>query len=274
MQAITATEVNTLRKQTGAGMMDCKKALVESSGDFERAIDILRRNGQKVAAQRADRKATEGVVLATTNDDNTRATIVSLNCETDFVAKNTDFIALVQNILKVAAENFVSNKEELNALRVDSMSVGDKIVEQIGVIGEKLEVSIESVEGVQVTSYMHPGNRLATIVGLSEKVDDQIAKNMAMQVAAMNPIAIDKDSIPKKIIDREIEVGKEKAKEEGKPEEMLEKIAMGRLNKFFKENTLINQEFIKDRKKSVQQYLNEHKEGLTVTSFKRVGLGV
>jgi len=274
MAAITATDVSKLRKQTGAGMMDCKKALVESNGDFEVAIDVLRKKGQKVAAKRADREAIEGVVIAATNEGNSKAIIISLNCETDFVAKNDDFITLAYKILEVAIANNVSSNEELNGITVDGIILADKIIEQTGVIGEKLEVSMEVVEGKQVSAYIHSGNRLATIVAFNTTADEQVLRDVAMQVAAMNPIAINKEGITQEIIDRELEVGKDLAKQEGKPEEMLEKIAFGRLNKFFKENTLLNQAFIKDGKKSVQQHLKDYKGDLTVTTFKRVGLGV
>ena len=274
MAAITAADVSKLRKQTGAGMMDCKKALIESNGDFEIAIDVLRKKGQKVAATRADREAIEGVVIAATNEGNSKAIIVSLNCETDFVAKNDDFIILANNILKVAITNNISSNEELNAITIDGMILADKIIEQTGVIGEKLEVSMEVVEGAQVSAYIHSGNRLATIVAFNTTAAEQVLRDVAMQVAAMNPIAINKEGIAQEIIDRELEVGKDLAKQEGKPKEMLEKIALGRLNKFFKENTLLNQAFIKDGKKSVQQYLKDYKDDLTVTTFKRVGLSI
>lgn len=274
MATITAADVSKLRKQTGAGMMDCKKALVESNGDFEVAIDVLRKKGQKVAAKRADREATEGVVIASTNEDNTKAMIVSLNCETDFVAKNEDFVALANNILDTAITNNVSSNEELNDMSFEGVTLAEKIIEQTGVIGEKLEVSMEIVEGTQVSAYIHSGSRLATIVAFNTTADEQALRDVAMQVAAMNPIAVNKEGVAQEVIDRELEVGKDLAKQEGKPEEMLEKIALGRLNKFFKENTLLNQAFIKDGKKSVQQHLKDYKEDLTVTSFKRVGLGV
>ena len=275
MAAITATDVSKLRKQTGAGMMDCKKALVESNGDFEVAIDVLRKKGQKVAAKRADREAIEGVVIAATNEGNSKAIIVSLNCETDFVAKNDDFITLAYKILEAAITNNISSNEELNAITIDGMILADKIIEQTGVIGEKLEVSMEVVEGTQVSAYIHSGNRLATIVAFNTTADEQqVLRDVAMQVAAMNPIAVNKEGIAQEIIDRELEIGKDLAKQEGKPEEMLEKIALGRLNKFFKENTLLNQAFIKDGKKSVQQHLKDYKDDLTVTTFKRVGLSI
>ena len=268
-----ASDVGKLRKQTGSGMMDCKKALIEANGDFDIAVDILRKKGQKVAAKRADRQATEGVVIAKNNTLNTKAIIISLNCETDFVAKNEDFIKIANNILDKAIDNDLSSSEELNEIVLDdSMTVAEKVLEQTGVIGEKIEVSSQIVESAQVSSYVHAGNRLATIVGFNNTTDSQVARDVAMQVAAMNPIAIDRHGVEQETIDRELEIAKDLARQEGKPEQMLEKIALGRLNKFFKENTLLNQSFIKDGKKSVAQYLKEHDSELTVTSFKRVGL--
>jgi len=273
MTQISASDVGKLRKQTGSGMMDCKKALIEANGDFDIAVDILRKKGQKVAAKRADRQATEGVVIAKNNASNTKAIIISLNCETDFVAKNEDFIKIANNILDKAIDNDLSSSEELNNIVLDdSMTVAEKVLEQTGVIGEKIEVSSQIVESAQVSSYVHAGNRLATIVGFNNTTDSQVARDIAMQVAAMNPIAIDRDGVEQETIDRELEIAKDLARQEGKPEQMLEKIALGRLNKFFKENTLLNQSFIKDGKKSVAQYLKEHDSELTVTSFKRVGL--
>ncbi len=273
MTKIQAADVAKLRKQTGAGMMDCKKALTESNGDFEMAIDILRKKGQKVAAKRADREAKEGVVLAKNNENNTKAIIVSLNCETDFVAKNTEFIDLAHSILDAAIENNISTNQQLQDMNLNDMSISDKVIEQTGVIGEKIEVSMETVEGTQVSSYIHAGSKLATIVSFNDTCEDQVLKDVAMQVAAMNPLAVNKDEVDESVINREIEVGKEKARQEGKPEEMLEKIALGRLNKFFKENTLLNQEFIKNNKQSVGQYLKEHNNNLTALEFKRVALG-
>ena len=273
MTQISASDVGKLRKQTGSGMMDCKKALIEANGDFDIAVDILRKKGQKVAAKRADRQATEGVVIAKNNISNTKAIIISLNCETDFVAKNEDFIKIANNILDKAIDNDLSSSEELNNIVLDdSMTVAEKVLEQTGVIGEKIEVSSQIVESAQVSSYVHAGNRLATIVGFNNTTDSQVARDVAMQVAAMNPIAIDRDGVEQETIDRELEIAKDLARQEGKPEQMLEKIALGRLNKFFKENTLLNQSFIKDGKKSVAQHLKEHDSELTVTSFKRVGL--
>ena len=273
MTKISASDVGKLRRQTGSGMMDCKKALIEANGDFDQAVDILRKKGQKVAAKRADRQATEGVVIAKNNNKNNKAILISLNCETDFVAKNEDFIKIAHNILeKAVSENLESSGELNNMILDDGMTVAEKVLEQTGVIGEKIEVSAQVIEDVQVSSYVHAGNRLATLVGFNKSVDHQVARDIAMQVAAMSPIAVDKNNVDQETIDRELEIAKDLARQEGKPEQMLEKIAQGRLNKFFKENTLLNQAFIKDGKKSVAQYLQEHSDDLSVTCFKRVGL--
>ncbi len=275
MAKITAAEVNKLRKQTGAGMMDCKKALVEAEGDFETAIDILRKKGQKVAAKRADREVSEGMVIAGTNADSTSGFIMSLNCETDFVAKNDGFATLVKEIFDIAVAGNATNVDALMSMDINGMTISDKLTEQTGVIGEKLEVAyFDKVDAAFVGSYIHAGSRLATLVGLTAAPAnaDELAKDVAMQVAAMNPVALNKDSIPQDVIDRELEVGKELARQEGKPEAMLDKIAMGRLNKFFKESTLMAQAFIKDGKVSVSDYLNSAEKGLTVTEFKRFGL--
>lgn len=275
MAKITAAEVNKLRKHTGAGMMDCKKALVEAEGDFEQAIDILRKKGQKVAAKRADRDAVEGAVVSGVNAEGTVGFIVSLNCETDFVAKNDNFVALAKSVLNLAIENDPKTVDELLTLDMDGMSLTDKLVEQTGVIGEKIEVKFfERLEDNHVSAYIHAGNRLATIVSLSKAVDnaDELGKDVAMQVAAMNPLALNKDEIAQDIIDREFEVGKDLARQEGKPEAMLDKIATGRLNKFFKENTLVSQDFIKDGKLSVEKYLKNADKELVVTAFRRCSL--
>ena len=273
MTKISASDVGKLRRQTGSGMMDCKKALIEASGDFEQAVDILRKKGQKVAAKRADRQATEGVVIAKNNTDNNKAILISLNCETDFVAKNEDFIKIAHSILdKAVSENLVSSEDLSSMLLDEGMTVAEKVLEQTGVIGEKIEISAQVVEDTQVSSYVHAGNKLATIVGFNQTLDHQVARDIAMQVAAMSPIAVDKDNVDQETVNRELEIAKDLARQEGKPEQMLDKIAQGRLNKFFKENTLLNQAFIKDGKKSVAQYLQEHAKDLSVTCFKRVGL--
>ena len=273
MGNISASDVGKLRKQTGSGMMDCKKALVEANGDFDLAVDILRKKGQKVAAKRADRQAMEGVVIAKNNDANSKAILISLNCETDFVAKNEDFIALAQDILDTSVSSDLSSAEAIHDLMLSNgMTVAEKVLEQTGVIGEKIEISAQLIEDVQVSSYIHAGNRLASLVGFNAITDDQVARDVAMQVAAMSPLAVDKDGIDQETIDRELEIAKDLARQEGKPEEMLEKIAFGRLNKFYKENTLLNQAFIKDGKKTVAQYLKDQHDSLSVTCFKRVGL--
>jgi elongation factor Ts len=247
--------------------------LVEAEGNMAQAIDILRKTGQKVAAKRADRDATEGVVLSAT--DGQFGALIALNCETDFVAKNESFISLAKSFLDAAMANKPADLSALKACKVGDITIEDKIIEQTGVIGEKLDLSsYETIESSQVSAYIHGGNRLATLVGLTSAVDEQVGKDIAMQVAAMSPIALDKDSVSQETIDNEIDVAKDLARQEGKPEEMLEKIAMGRLNKFFKENTLLNQEFIKESKTPVSQYLNKIEKDLTVTDFKRVGLGV
>ncbi len=276
MTKITAAEVNQLRKQTGAGMMDCKAALVECEGDMEKAIDFLRKKGQKVASKRADRDSSEGVVLAKTNADKSYAAVIMVNCETDFVAKNEDFINYVGSIVDLAIENKVRTIDELKELDLNGRKVGDTIIDQTGVIGEKIELGkFEMMEASNVYAYNHQGNRLATIVGFNESQTeniDQIGSEMAMQVAAMAPLAVDKSDIDPSVVEHEKEIGKEQARLEGKAEDLLEKIAMGKLNRFFKENTLLNQDFIRDTKKTVKQYLTETNKDLKITGFKRVML--
>lgn len=272
---ITAQQVNELRKRTGAGMMDCKKALVESEGNMDKAIDILRKKGQRIAAKRADRAADEGVVLAKVSDDKTFAAAIMINCETDFVAKNNDFIAFVQSVLDLAINNKAKSADELKALKMDGGTVEENITNQSGVIGEKIELgAYDVVESPSVFAYVHPGNRIATIAGLNKAGDfAQTGKDVVMQIAAMSPVALDKDDVPQSVIDHEIEIGKDQARQEGKPEAILEKIAIGKLNKFFKDSTLLNQSFIKDSKQTVGQYLKEADKELTVTAFKRLALG-
>lgn len=273
---ITAQQVNELRKITGAGMMDCKKALVETDGDQEKAIDYLRKKGQKVAAKRADREASEGVVLAKVSDDKKFVAAVMINCETDFVAKNQDFIDYVQSVIDLAVENRAKNIDELKTLKLGDRTVEESVVDKTGVIGEKIQLGkYEVVEAESAYAYIHPGNRIAAIAGFN-KAGEELAEaghDVVMQIAAMAPVAVDKDNVPEEIIQRELEIGKDQARQEGKPEAMIEKIAMGKLNKFFKENTLLNQAFIKDSKKSVQQYLQGFDKDLTVTDFKRLALG-
>lgn len=277
MSTITAADVKKLREQTGAGMMDCKKALTEAGGDFEKAIEILRKKGQKLSIKRADREATEGVVIAKVSDDGTKGVVIKLSCETDFVAKNDDFVNLTNTFADIALNNFPDNKEALLALPFnDSISVQDKVTEQIGVIGEKIELAeYEHIQAEQIASYIHMGNKAGVLVGLNQEGDDALTagKDVAMQVAAMKPIALDKDGVDQSVIDKEIEIGKEQALQEGKPEAIIEKIAMGKLNKFFKENTLLNQQYVKDSSMTVSQYLSSVDKDLTVTDFKHVRLG-
>lgn len=277
MTKITAADVNKLRKSTGAGMMDCKKALTESNGDFEKAIDILRKKGQKVASKRADREANEGVVLAKTNDDATFAATLMLNSETDFVAKNEEVITLAKNILDTAIEKAPKTLEELKNADMNGRTVEENVTDMVGKTGEKLDLSCyETVKGEKTFAYTHPNNKVASIAAFNKKEAERIdeaGKDVVMQIAAMAPVSLDKDSVPQDVIDREIEIGKDQARQEGKPEELLEKIAMGKLNKFYKESTLLNQDFIKDSKKSVKQMLTEIDKELTVTDFKRLALG-
>lgn len=269
--AITATDVAKLRKMTGAGMMDCKNALGESNGNFEQAVEIIRKRGQLVASKRADRDAMEGVVLAKSNG--TLGAIIVLNCETDFVAKNDNFVAVASEILDAALSNKPADLEALKGIKIDGRSIGDRVTEQVGIIGEKIELSFyQKIEAAQVVPYIHPGNKLATLVGLNKVVDEKVGRDVAMQVAAMNPVAVDKADVPAETIEKEKEIGREQARNEGKPENMLDKIAEGKLNKFFKESTLLNQEFTKDNSKTVRQYLQATDKDLTVTGFIRYAL--
>lgn len=278
MSTITAADVNKLRKQTGAGMMDCKKALVEANGDFDQAIDILRKKGQKVAAKRGDREANEGLVLAQSTQDAKKAVLMVVNCETDFVAQNDDFKKFANTILATALDKSPASLTELKQLGFDgeTLTIDEKIMEQTGVIGEKIEISgYEVIEADAVVAYNHPGNRLASIVGLNKSGDDvaAVGKDIAMQVAAMNPIAVNEEGVDKATIDHEMALGREMALAEGKPENIVDKIAEGKVKKFLKENTLLNQPSIKDNKKTVSQILSEVDGGLTVTGFKRIMLG-
>jgi len=274
--AITASDVNRLRQQTGAGMMDCKNALVESNGDFDTAIDILRKKGQKIAAKRGDNDAKEGLILAQTTADGKTGVMLTLNCETDFVAKNEGYVNFVQSIVDLALAKLPNTVEELKALSYDGkLSLEEKIIEQVGVVGEKLDLSAyATISAENVIAYNHPGNQLATLVGMNKSSADiaEAGRQVAMQIAAMNPIAINKDGVDAAVIEKEIEVGKDLAIQEGKPAEMAEKIAMGRLNKFFQENTLLSQAFVRDNKVTVEQFLNSTEKGLTVTTFKRFAM--
>jgi elongation factor Ts len=274
MAEITSADVVKLRKSTGAGMMDCKHALQEAGGDFEKAVEIIRKKGKLVASKRADREANQGVVLARVTGDLKSGVMIVLNCETDFVAINQDFQRFAESILDLALEKLPQDLEALKNLQLTGNTVNDSIVEQTGIIGEKIDLSFyQKITAAQVTAYVHPGNKLASLIGLNKSVDDpQVGKDIAMQVAAMDPVAVSQDQIPKSIIDKELEIGKDQARQEGKPEEILEKIALGKLNKFFRERTLINQQFIKDNKKTVQQYIQEAAKDLIVTGFIRYGL--
>jgi len=273
--AISAADVNKLRAQTGAGMMDCKKALQEANGDFEQAIDYLRKKGQKVAANRADKEAKEGYVLAKTNADATKGYLVSLSCETDFVAKSADFVKFVEDLLDTAVATNASSIDDLKSQKMGDLSVSDKLFDIIGKIGEKIDITAyEVIEAPKVVIYIHPGNKVVSMVGMSSgTASSDVAKDVAMQIAAMSPVALDKDDVDSRTLEREIEIGKEQARAEGKPEEMLEKIAQGKLNKFYKENTLLNQQFIKDDKLDIRAYLEKSEKGLTVKMFRRVQIG-
>ncbi len=276
MANIKAADVAKLRKMTGAGMMDCKKALAETNGDFDAAADYLRKKGQKIAAKRADRDATEGAVIAKISTDGKYGIISVLNCETDFVAKNENFVKFAHAIADIAVASKPANLEVLKAAKFENYTIADEVINQTGVIGEKVELSFfASVSGEKVVGYIHPGNKLASVVAFNQAdVDTQVAKDVAMQIAAMNPIAIDQKDVSEEVIAKELEIGKELAINEGKPAEMAEKIAKGRLNKFFKENTLNNQQYVKDNKKTIKQYMQESNKDLAVVAFKRFTLNV
>ncbi|MCO6494332.1 MAG: elongation factor Ts [Bacteroidetes bacterium] len=277
MTTISASEVNKLRQVTGAGMMDCKKALVEAGGDFDKAIELLRKKGQKISLNRADREAQEGAVIAITSADNKTGVIIELNCETDFVAKNADFVAFAIEIANLALNNKPSDIAALKSLTIGNLTLEQRILEEIGKTGEKLDISsYEILDGNNIVSYIHAGNRIGVLVSLTNPHSEANAvagKDVAMQIAAMNPIALDENSVPEDVKQREINVGKEQAIQEGKPAEMAEKIAMGRLSKFYKEYTLVNQEFVKDSSKTIKKMLADTEQNLAVVGFKRVGLG-
>jgi len=276
MSTISATDVKNLREMTGAGMMDCKAALTEANGDVEKAIEILRLKGQKLSVKRADRDAKEGVVYALVSADQKRGVVIRLSSETDFVAKNEDFINLAKEFAQIALASFPANLEELLKLPYDNITIGEKVSEQVGVIGEKIELAdYQRIEAPQVVSYIHMGYKAGVILGLnkSEEKFKDAGRDVAMQVVAMKPVALDKDGVDASIVEKEIEIGKELARQEGKPEDMLEKIALGKLNKFFKENTLLAQAFVKDNSLSVEGYLKSMDKDLTVTGFKHVKLG-
>ena len=274
--SITAAEVNKLRKQTGAGMMDCKKALQEAEGDMDKAVEILRLKGQKVAAKRSDREASEGAILSGVNSEGTLGVVLSLNCETDFVAKNEAFIGVAQTLLDLAIAEGCESKDSVLALNYpgSDITVADKIVEETGKIGERIEIGdLQIAKGDSVAAYIHPGNRLATVVGFSGSINDAVGRDVAMQAAAMAPVAVDESSIPADLIEKEKAIGKDLAIQEGKPADLAEKIAEGRLNKWYKEVTLVNQPFIKDNKQTVAKYVAGECPGAAVSSFSRIALG-
>lgn len=275
--AVTAKEVNKLRKMTGAGMMDCKKALVEADGDFDKAIEILRKKGEKLSEKRADRETKEGGIFVRTSEDGSEGVLVAFTCETDFVAKNEDFKSLGGEIADAAMSNKPADLEALRDLSLGNQTVQEKATDLLGKIGEKLEVTVyERIAGEQVVSYVHSTGKLGVLVALAGVNGTDVAdagKDIAMQIAAMNPIALNKEGVDPATVEKEIEIGKEQARQEGKPEQMIEKIAQGKLNKFFKENTLLSQAFVKEPKQSVAQYLDGVSKGLTVADFKRVAIG-
>ena len=271
--SIKAADVAKLRKATGAGMMDCKKALVETDGDFDKAVEEIRKKGMAIANKRADREATEGVVLAKVSEDKKSGAMITLNCETDFVAKNDSFVEFAGKILDVAIANKPADLEALKAMELDGRKIEELVTEQTGVIGEKIDLSFfDKVEAESTVAYIHAGNKLATLIGFNKEIDAQMGRDVAMQAAAMAPVAIDKDGVAEDIVAKELEIAKEKARLEGKPEQMLEKIAQGRLGKFFKESTLLNQDFVKDGKMSVKQYLATADKDLTATAMMRFTL--
>ena len=275
--AITAKDVNKLRQMTGAGMMDCKKALTEAEGDFDKAIDLLRKKGQKVSASRADREVTEGSVFVKTNEDNTKGILIALNCETDFVGKNEEFLGLGNSILEVAFASGASDIASLKSEKIGDITVEEKITEFVGKIGEKIEISeFINLQGEAVVPYIHAGNKLGVLVALKEVGGADVTdagKDVGMQIAAMNPVAVDKGDVDASVVEKELEIGKEQALAEGKPENIVEKIAQGKLQKFYKDNTLLNQQFVKDSSVSVAQYLDSVSKGLSISEFKRVSIG-
>lgn len=276
MVEIKASDVNKLRQQTGAGLMDCKKALVESGGDFEKAIDYLRKKGQKVSALRSDREAKEGVVIAIANESGTKGVILNLSCETDFVAKNEDFMSFARAAAQLALDKEIESAEEMNGLAYEGSTIGEKVTEMVGKIGEKIEIRrVERLEGSCVVPYIHSNYKLGVLIAFNQAPTDAvmaIGKDLAMQVAAMNPVSVDQTSVPQTIVDRELDIAREKAKADGKPDAIIDKIAAGALQKYFKEHTLVSQEFVKDNKKTVADVLSGIDKELRVTAFKRVSL--
>ena len=275
--AITAKDVNKLRQMTGAGMMDCKKALTEAEGDFEKAIEILRKKGQKVSASRADRDTKEGSIFIKTNNDKTEAVLIALNCETDFVGKNEEFISLGNTILDVAFEKAPADIAALMSEKPGDLTIGEKITELIGKIGEKIEVSeYVRLKGEAVVPYIHAGNKLGVLVALTGVNGSDVTeagKDVGMQIAAMNPVAVDEKGVDSSVVEKELEIGREQARAEGKPDNIIDKIAQGKLQKFYKENTLLHQQFVKDNGLTVAKYLDSVSKGLTVAEFKRISIG-
>jgi elongation factor Ts len=272
---ISTADVVKLRKATGAGMMDCKNALTDAEGNFDRAVEIIREKGKLIASKRADRESSEGVVLAKSSEDKSFGAVVSLNSETDFVAKNANFIALTEKILNHAIASKCANIDEVKALIMDGRTIGEQVLEQTGIIGEKIELSYyASIAAANVVPYIHPGNKLATLVGFTKTIEYQAGRDVAMQIAAMNPVAIDSNDVAPAIVEQELKIAKEKFRLEGKPEAMLDKIAQGALNKFYKDSTLLNQDFVKDNKITIRQYLLGVDKDVKVTGFIRFTLNV
>lgn len=271
---ISTADIQKLREATGAGMMDCKKALTEAGGDFQGAIDELRKKGIAKAAKREDREAKEGVVIAQTNADQTKGIVIALQCETDFVARNEGYIAMTQKMADIALENYPASLEDLLNLPYEpGVSIREKVGEQNGIIGEKVELGrYERIEGAAVVTYNHSNRKRSVLLAMNKAGHEDAGRNLAMQIAAMNPVSVSKDDVDPAIVAKEIEIGKELARNEGKPEDMLEKISLGRLNKFFQENTLLSQKYVKNNDQSVEQYLQSLEKGLTVTGFKHVSI--
>jgi len=271
---ISAQEVNRLRKATGIGMMDCKHALIEAEGDFDKAIDILRKKGQKVAAKRADRSANEGRVIAKVNADSTKGYILVLSCETDFVGKNDEFVALSEKLINEAMNKNLNTRDELLALTINGMTVPEMLLELTGKTGEKIELpDFKVIEAAHVTAYNHLGNRLAAIAGFNIPGHEDTAHEVALQIAAMNPVALSAETLPKETIEHELEIARDTTRQEGKPEKMVEQIAQGKLNKFFKENTLLAQEYYADNKMNVADFMKKADPNMTCTGFFRLQLG-
>jgi len=274
MTQITTADITKLRKVTGAGLMDCKNALNEADGNIEKAIEIIRKRGQAIAMKRSDRETTEGCVVARTSSDKRFVVMTALSCETDFVAKNEGFVKVAEAIADAALKNRPKNIDELKQIKVDGVTINDMIMEKVAAIGERMDIACyEFIEAEYVYSYIHFGSKIGSIVGFNKVLsDEQIAKEIAMQIAAQNPVAIDKDDVPQEIIEKELEIGRDQARKEGKPENMIDKIAEGKLNKFYKESTLLNQEYLGDSKKTVRQYLESVDKELKIVAFKRFSL--